>query len=265
VKVRTLAVGALCAASLAVAPASQAASAANPTLDVIFNINGTIAVTLPDGTPVGTTSGAPTVITAGYYSVLVSGPGGCAQLPLFDLKGPGEALNDDMSGGEVNTEVYNIFLQPNATYTWRIDNVNPPIVHTFTTSSTIAGTPLGSSATGGSGVATQPSSQDIVGSAIVPVRGKLAASVSPAGKLALSFQGKSVGGLTAGRYTFTVVDESPRSGFMLEKSGHAPMKVTGPAFVGKRTLTVNLTAGRWLVLPAAGGRQAASIAVSAGK
>ena len=141
---RLAASGALLAGLLASVPAGQARDVSNPSLDVTFFLNGTISVTLPDGTPVGSTSGAPTVIPAGYYTLLLSGPGACSQLPLFDLSGPGEHLNDDMSGGEVNTEVYTAYFAPSSTYTWRIDNVDPAVVHTFVTSATVVGSPTGS-------------------------------------------------------------------------------------------------------------------------
>ena len=46
------------ATMLAVAPATEATSAANLSLVVSFFANGTISVTLPDGSALGATSGA---------------------------------------------------------------------------------------------------------------------------------------------------------------------------------------------------------------
>jgi hypothetical protein len=112
------ALGALASCLLAV-PAQGAAPA--PTLLVTFFSNGSITVTLPDGTPVGSTSGPPTVIPAGYYSVLIDGPGGCVQLPLFQLSGPGASIVSDMNGGEADASTFNAFFLPNSTYTWRTD------------------------------------------------------------------------------------------------------------------------------------------------
>ncbi len=50
---------------LALAPVAQGRTSAGNALDVTFTADGVITMTLPDGTPVGTTSGAPTVIPAG--------------------------------------------------------------------------------------------------------------------------------------------------------------------------------------------------------
>ncbi len=248
---RALALAALAAALLALAPAAQGRGATSQSLDVNFSVSGTVSVTLPDGTVVGTTSGAPTVIPAGYYAVVVLGPGGCTQLPLFDLKGPGESLQDDMSGGEVTSETYNAYLAPNSTYTWRTDNLNPGIVHTFVTSAVVGGTPLAPSAPATTTVTASPavpSSQDLVGSAIVPYRGKLTGAVSPAGTLTLLYEGREVSSLVAGRYTLTITDRSATHGFMLEKLARPALSLTGAAFVGKRSTSVDLTAGQWLAL-----------------
>ena len=66
------------AAVLAVPSAALGRSAANPTIRVQFSLTGTITVAGPNGAPLGTTSGQPTVIPAGYYTILLLGPGGCA-------------------------------------------------------------------------------------------------------------------------------------------------------------------------------------------
>jgi hypothetical protein len=224
------------------------------TLDVTFSASASVAVTLPDGTPVGTTSGAPTVINAGYYGVEMLGPGGCVQQPDFHLKGPGEELINDMSGGEVTSEFYNAYFAPNSTYTWRLDNSSNTAVYTFVTNGTVGGTPPSSSpATGTASGSATPTSQDIVGSDIAPFRGTLTGAISSAGKLTLSFKGKSVKNLSAGRYTLAVTDKSGSTSFALQKKGQrAAVTVTGGAFVGKRSLTVDLTAGSWTFMGKAG-------------
>ena len=265
VALRLVAFSALAAGLLALAPLAQGRGAASQSLDVNFSVSGAVAVTLPDGTPVGTTSGAPTVIPAGYYAVVVLGPGGCTQLPLFDLKGPGENIVDDMSGGEVTSETYGAYLMPNSTYTWRTDNLNPGIVHTFVTSAVVGGTPLASSSAGPpvpSGTLA-PTSQDLVGSAVVPFRGKLTGAVSPGGALTLLYKGRVVTSLMAGRYTITITDKSATNGFMLEKAARSTVRLTGGSFVGKRSTSVDLTAGQWHALSGLGAKTYA-IVVSAG-
>ena len=56
-------------------------------------------------------------------------------------------------------------------------------------------------------------SSDYVGSAILRYRGKLAATVTPAGKATLKLRGRGVGSLKAGKYDVVVDDEDARDGF----------------------------------------------------
>lgn len=244
---------ALAAALVALAPAAHAARTANPSLRITFTAAGSITVTLPDGTPVGTTGGAPTVIPAGYYTLLFYGPGECINLPLFELRGPGVNINDDMLGGETDVHTLYATFAPNATYTWHSDR-SEATLFTFRASSDVVATQTTTtgSSTGSSGSNAKATSQDIVGSAILPFRGTLTAAVSAAGRLSLAYKGKSVSNLKAGRYTVAVNDRSTTNGFLLQKQKHAPVSVTGGMFLGKRSLSVTLTTGRWLVMPSAG-------------
>jgi len=232
-----------CAAS-----AAHAQRAATQALVVTFNANGAVTVTL-NGSPVGTTSGQPTVISGGYYSLVMNGPGDCINLPLFELSGPGVDIQDDMLGGEVDTHTVPMYFAPNSTFTWHIDRAQST-VYTFRTSPDVTGsaTAVGSSSTAsGKGGAT---SEDVVGSAIVPTRGTLAGVVTPAGRLAIAYKGKPVKTLQAGRYTISVVDESSSNGFVVKGSRKA-VSVTGMPFVGKHSVTLDLTAGRWSFGPSA--------------
>ena len=70
--------------------------------------------------------------------------------------------------------------------------------------------------------------------------------------LALAYNGKSVGSLKAGRYRIAVTDGSSTKGFVLQKTGRKAIAVTGATFMGKRTASVNLTAGKWLFPPGPG-------------
>jgi hypothetical protein len=233
------------AGGLLAAQAADAASPATPTLLVSFFTNGQITVTLPDGTPVGSTTGSPTVIPAGYYSILMDGPGGCIQLPLFQLNGPGASIVTDMNGGEVDASSFNAFFLPNSTYTWHTDRGLSSAVHTFTTSGAVAAasggqttttTPVTSSGT--------PTSNNVVGSGIAPYRGAFSAEVSPLGTLTVQHFAPS---MRAGRYRLTVDDRSTSQGLLLRKGKKQAVSFTGAAFVGKRTGTVTLTAGTWVL------------------
>jgi hypothetical protein len=249
----------LSAASVAVvglltfAPVAQTHRAATPTLRITFTTSGTITVTLPDGTPVGTTSGSPTTIPAGSYTLLFYGPGECINLPLFELRGPGVNINDDMLGGETDVHTLYATFLPNTTYTWHSDR-SESIVYSFRASTDVVNTPSSTQSPQTSTTAShpKPTSQDIVGSAIMPFRGTLMGAVSAAGRLTVASKGRSVTRLKPGRYTVAVVDRSSTDGFVLEKAKHAPLSVTGRTFLGKRSLSVALSAGTWLVMPHAG-------------
>ena len=57
--------------------------------------------------------------------------------------------------------------------------------------------------------------------------------------------GKAVSSLRAGRYSISVDDRAPHTGFQLEPPKGRTVTVTGPSFVGKRRMTVTLSPGRW--------------------
>jgi hypothetical protein len=232
------------------------------TLKVNFALTGTITVTLPSGTPVGVTSGSPTVVPAGYYILDMNGPGGCAAMPHFNLRGPGVQVFDNLNEGESDHVEYNANFLPNSTYVWSSDAV-PGVFHTFVTSSDVVGTAPPRPAGGlTSGNHTTVKSSDFVGSAILPQRGTLTAAVSAAGTLSLTYQGKSIASLKAGRYTISVTDKSSTSGFAVKKLRHATTTITGRTFVGKRSEKVQLTAGKWVFSPS-GGKRSYTIAVTA--
>jgi hypothetical protein len=251
----------LVTAFVVLAPTAQARTAANPILRVNFQVDGSVLVTDGNGAPVGTRTGAPTVIPAGYYNVLLFGPGGCANVPYFTLKGPGESIVDNMDGGELSTNQYNAYFQPNSTYTWHSD-VDTTAVYTFSTNNTVVGTAppvVGAGGLSSSNHGTAQSVNPFAGN-VTPFMGTLNATVSPSGKVALTFKGKNVSSLKAGRYDVAVVDSSSSNGLMLQKIKRV-VTVTGIKFTGKHTGKVTLTAGKWLVMPKAG-TTAATISVS---
>jgi hypothetical protein len=234
------------ALALAVGAAPGGADDA-PGLYIVFHAGHTITVSLANGAPVGTTSGAPTVIAPGLYNLFMD-DSAAVEGPIFDLKGPGVSFVEDMFYGDNPSETFTTTFLPGSTYTWRNDE-QPNIVFTFVTSG--GGT---SSSTGGAGSASPGStaasgggtaSQDIVGSGVIPFRGALDAIVYAGGKISLSRNGKKVSSLKAGRYTFSVDDESKTAGFTVKSLRGKPTTVTSAAFVGSHDVTVNLKAGRW--------------------
>jgi hypothetical protein len=238
---RCLVLVVLAAAALCVGGEAQGASPL--TLNVTFSANDTIAVTLGDGTPVGSTSGAPTVIPAGYYTVQITGPMGLPDgLPYFQLTGPGVDLLSNLNEGGLDSWRDQVTLATSSTYTWTDDAI-PGIVHTFVTSADVGGAAPATAVSPTKGAPTQD--QDIVGSGVVPTRGSLTASVSAAGQPRVLVDGAPAGNLLAGTYRITVTDRSPKAGLVVTLSGHAEHDLTGVRFVGKRSISVKLTPGRW--------------------
>jgi len=229
------------------APAAEGRSTENLSLYVSFFANGTIAVTLPDGSTLGSTSGPPPTIPAGFYNLLFSGPGGCSALPYFHLNGPGLNIASNMSEGTQAQAATNANLLPSSTYTWS-DDAFPGVVHTFTTTAVAEGSPPtpGTSSSSSSSSGPGVSYPSLVGSDVVASRGTLKAIVNATGKLDITYKGKALSVLKPGKYTIAVTDESSSGGLTLERSGHAPVVITSASFTGKHTKSLNLTAGTWL-------------------
>jgi hypothetical protein len=234
--------------------------AADQALYVTFHANHTITVTLLDGTPVGTTSGPPTVIPAGDYTLHLDNSDEVAG-PEFDISGPGVKVVDDLFFGEAPSATHRVTFQPSATYTWR-DDARPSEVFVFTIS---AATPSGSSGSSSgtttgsssSGSSSSSKSSGVVGSGIksVPFRGTLAGTVSTAGRLTLTRNGKGVSTIKSGRYKITIDDKTSRSGFTVQEIRKQPVAVTGVSFVGKRSVTVELKAGQWFFYSPSAGKK----------
>jgi len=239
--------GLLAALFAALAPS---ASSAPLQLVVNFSVNGEISLTLPDGTPVGTSSGPPTVIPAGYYVLTLTQPG-CIQVPAFILQGPGVNIEDDLQSGEVVSDADAADLQPNSTYVWRNGAQNPPVNYTFMTSGDVVGTPPPPSQSQpvSTGSNKAESNTDLLGSSTAspsqpPFLGTLTGAVSAAGRVTLLERGKAVTRLEAGRYALTVSLASRTSGFVLGDAGGAVASTPASA-TGKHTLSVDLTTGTW--------------------
>ena len=88
--------------------------------------------------------------------------------------------------------------------------------------------------------------------------------MSAAGRVSFAYKGRRVTTLQAGRYTISVIDRGATSGLILEnaQTKHPAVRVTGGAFVGRRSLSVDLTAGNWLVVPSLPGGDRYSIVVT---
>jgi len=232
-----------------------------PALYVTFVANHTFAVALVDGTPVGTTSAPGAPIPAGSYQLYLNDASGAVM--QFDLAGPGVSLVDNMSDAEELSASYVEMFQPSSTYTYR-DDYQPGVVWTFSTTATVLpnsssngtgattspGGPTSPSNTSG-GASSVPTSSDVVGSGVKadPFRGTLIATVGAKGTLAMTLKGKAAATLRSGRYTITVTDQSSKAGFTLQEIRRPAEALSGIAFVGKRTVNVDLTPGQWFFYP----------------
>jgi hypothetical protein len=266
-RVSPIAVVIAAAGAIVGAVTAHASGDASPTLYVSYTNNCTFTITNDSGAVAST-------IAPGTYQVQVSTPqvfadvdlaGGdpnmlaCDSFVQFQLTGPGVSISTTLQQGDEDFGTFSATFAPSSTYLAQ-DNNQPSVTRTtFTTSASgapptpgvpVSGVPAGSSSTN-----SGSSSSALGGSAAsghdspAPLIGALTGSVSAAGKLTLSFKGKPVATLTAGRYTLTVTDKSKKSGFTIQGTGHPALTVTGTSFVGKRTASVSLSAGQWFFYP----------------
>jgi hypothetical protein len=146
-----------------------------------------------------------------------------------------------MTAGCESDKVFTETFQPNATYIAQ-DLNQPSVAHgSFTTLA--SGTPVVPTTTYGGGKGTPEVSTDIVGS--LAVAGTLNATVA-GGKPTLTTKGKTVSSLKAGRYKWAITDRDAKAGLMiLGPTSKAPTSLSGVKFVGKRSVAIKLTAGKW--------------------
>jgi hypothetical protein len=235
-------VGAAAVAAALALLAAGVARADPPVLYVAWHPDRSLSAMLVDGTPVGSTSGSGTAIPAGTYKIQIDNS---ANVDIvFDLAGPGVKLVDSLSNGEELAAAYTETFQPNSTYTFRDDN-HPSVVWTFQTSTATVGVSSGQTTPTTTAPTGTQSSNDVVGSAIPPLRGAVRGTVGARGAVQLTFRGRPLPQLRAGRYRFTVTDASPDRGLELQRLHLRPQALTGTSFVGTRTVTLDLGPGRW--------------------
>jgi hypothetical protein len=239
------------AASAAGGTEAARTSSVAPTLYVLYAMNCTFTIVDDTGKTV-------TAIAPGNYQVDVRTPiafgtlpknysdmTACRGMAQFQLTGPGVSYVTTLTGGCEADDVATETFLPNATYSAQ-DLNQPSVAHgSFTTLA--SGTPS-SVAAGYSSTSLGKTSlsTDIVGSGLHATRGMLVAKLSAAGVPTLTRLGKSVTTLAAGRYTFAVTDQDTKGSFsILGPKSRVTTKLTGAGFVGKRSVTVNLTSGRW--------------------
>jgi len=241
------------------ATSRDAAPQATPTLYVNYTMNCTFSIVDDSGKPVS-------AIAPGTYQVMVTtpimfklvvpgGPGidnmapcdmtGCRGWVQFQLTGPSVNLQTTLDVGcDSNLLLPPTTFKPNATYVAQDLNQPGATRESFTTLA--SGTPTIPSttpydATSGKGDIQQ--SLLASGSVLANLNG----SVDSKGLATLLNRGKAVRSLPAGKYRFTITDKNPKTGFsILGPKSTKVSSLTAAGFVGQRTVTLNLAAGRWV-------------------
>ena len=225
-----------------------------PTLYVAYTMNCTFSISDDSGRRVS-------AIPPGTYQVLVTTPvvfadvdlsgqapndfTACKSYVQFQLSGPGVSLSTTLQEGDEDKELLKATFAPSATYTAQ-DLNQPSVAHaSFTTLA--SGTPTTPKSPYGatSGGSVQKS---LVGSAQNPnVRATLTGALNAAGKPTLTAKGKPVSVLKTGRYKLAITDRDAKASFTLEAvHGGAVKDLTTTPFVGKKSVTLVLTPGRWM-------------------
>jgi len=58
--------------------------------------------------------------------------------------------------------------------------------------------------------------------------------------------------LKSGRYKLSILDETAKAAFKLQKLGKQPVTLTTPAFVGRHTATLTFKPGQWMFYSSTG-------------
>ncbi len=259
--------GATVALKLGVGPSHAALSshtAVSSTLHAFVHEDASIGLTFDDGTDVGSQAKTPPTIPAGTYTIRVTDD---AFTHNFHLMGPGVDMATPVD--ETPSPTWTVTFQPGSTYRYQCDVHADFMFAVFQTSG--ASSSSGSSGSGGSSSSSSSGGSSSSGSTSsgtssksggsqTTLSGTLAGTVSAAGKLTLTLGGKPVAKLKAGRYMFSITDQDPKSGFTIQ-AGTTKKALTGVAFVGKHSVIVTLTAGRW-TFSSSTGKSSSSFVVS---
>lgn len=242
------------AALVAVVPVVGAGAAGTASqLFVTFQINGTFEVTLPDGTPIGSSSPPGTTIQPGTYELVFDNSQNVKNLD-FQIIGPNVSLQETMGGGEETAmSDYVTFVGNSQYHYFDGNNINSPVSYLQTSAGSGSTGANGSGLPGsnnqvsgtGSSNATVVGSKNASSSSGLPVRGTLVGTVGSAGLLTLELDGKPVTSLKQGRYTVTITDRSSRNGFTIQHASQDPTTVSAVPFVGRRSATLTLRPGQW--------------------
>jgi hypothetical protein len=248
---RIAALGALAAACCVPAGAATPIFSTVPAMYVTYSANCTFTLTTDGGITIDSPSAPGVQIPPGPYQLQIrTAPDGSLQpaacpAPSFQLTGPGVSYASTAVGGAGGPVQATQTFQAGATYVAVDANHLSLGEKVFTTAASGSSSSLlpPPPADAGAGGATQA---DLIGSAIMPFRGTLEATVvGGSARSTLVAGGKAVTTLRAGRYTVVAVDRSTTDGLFVRKQGRKPTTLSGIAFTGRRSVSVNVTVGTW--------------------
>jgi hypothetical protein len=256
-------------ATLAAAGSPGSREALLPTLYVNYTMGCTFTITNDAGATV-------TSIAPGNYQVLIITPGpfgapdlsgstdftACKGFVQFQLIGPAVNISTTLDYGDLDHDLEDATFAPSSTYL--AQDLNQPSVAHWTLTTTSSGSPTAPTTPA---TTTSPATPSPVPTTTVhpkPARllGTLAASVTTAGNVTLTYQGSAISSLSAGRYTITVTDHSKKGGFVLKQIHKAAATLTTSVFVGRRSVTLTLGPGEWFFYPTPAGKQSNFIVVA---
>ena len=257
-------------ATLAAAGSLDSRAALLPTLYVNYTMGCTFTITNDAGAIV-------TSIAPGSYQVLIITPGpfgapdlsgstdftACKGFVQFQLNGPAVSISTTLDFGDLDHELDNATFAPSSTYV--AQDLNQPSVARWTLTTSSSGspsTPTSPATTTSAGTPSSPVPIKTAHPKAARLLGTLAASVTAAGNVTLTYQGRAIGSLSAGRYTITVTDHSTKRGFVLKQIRKAATTVTTSVFVGRRSVTLTLEPGEWFFYPTSAGKKSNFIVVA---
>jgi hypothetical protein len=241
-------------------------TAVSPTMHAFVHEDQSIGLTFDDGTPIGSQARTPPSIPPGTYTIRVVDD---ASTHNFHIHGPGVDVSTGV--GDIASPTWTVTFQPGSSYQFLCDEHPDFMYGNFTTTGDsqgggASGGTSGGSASGGTTGGSSSSSGGSVSTGTgthATLAGTLIGHVNAAGKLTLTDAGARVAKLGAGRYKITVVDTSRKRSFVVQAAGRPATTVSGVAFVGTHSVTVNLTAGRWTFFSSAGAKSTSPFTVTA--
>lgn len=238
--------------------------AVSSTLHAFVHDDESIGLTYDDGTPVGNQSRVPPTIPPGTYTVKVIDD---TTQHNFHLTGPG--VEQSTGIGDMASPSWTVTFQAGGQYEFVCDE-HPDFMYGYfngagagSGGSSSGGTSSGGTSSGGSSSGgTSSGGTSSSGGTKTSLLGTLIGRVNPAGKLTLTYGGIPVTKVKAGRYKITVADKSPKRSFLVKRAGSTATTVTSVSFVGTRSVTLNLLAGKWDFYTSAGAKSTTLFTVS---